>query len=57
MQLKEVQGGVLPGMRRCVDGQICKLRIWWIGGLEEISCKSGHFILIFVLYGYVSKIH
>ncbi|AZB08622.1 hypothetical protein EG344_07120 [Chryseobacterium sp. G0162] len=39
-QLKEVQGGVLPGMKRCVDGQTCKLRIWWIGGLEEIPCNS-----------------
>lgn len=40
VQLKEVQGGVLPGMRRCVDPQTCQLRIWWIGGFEEISCNS-----------------
>jgi hypothetical protein len=40
--LKEVQGGVLPGMTRCVDPQTCKLRIWWIGGFEESSCTAAY---------------
>ncbi|OCA78220.1 hypothetical protein BBH99_09165 [Chryseobacterium contaminans] len=42
VQLKEVQGGVLPGMRRCVDPQTCQLRIWWIGGFEESSCTASY---------------
>ena len=42
LQLKEVHGGVLPGMKRCVDEVTCQLRIWWIGGGLDSSCAHAY---------------
>lgn len=38
--LKAVQGGVLPGMKRCYDEITCKARIWYIGGSLDSPCTS-----------------
>ncbi|UTX48100.1 hypothetical protein [Chryseobacterium sp. MA9] len=42
LQLKEVHGGVLPGMKRCVDEVTCQLRIWWIGGGPGSTCTHAY---------------
>lgn len=39
-QLKQIQGGVRPGMKKCIDETTCTLRIFWIGGGIDSPCTS-----------------
>lgn len=38
-QLKEIQGGGLPGMRRCLDPETYQYRLGFIGGDLETPCN------------------
>lgn len=40
-QLKEVQGGIRPGMKKCLDAVTCELRVSWIG-IENSLCGSAY---------------
>ncbi|PIF44441.1 hypothetical protein CLU96_1412 [Chryseobacterium sp. 52] len=38
-QLMEVQGGVLPGMKRCLDAVTCENRIWYAATALDSPCS------------------
>jgi hypothetical protein len=38
-QLKEIQGGGLPGMTRCLDPETCQYRLGFIGSDLNTPCN------------------
>jgi hypothetical protein len=39
-QLKEIKGGILPGMKKCYDEVTCEIRIYYAVAILNSPCAS-----------------